>query len=160
MDKILLFIPCYNCEKQIVRVLAQLTPDVMKFISEVIVVNNRSTDGTEAAVLDYRQKNPQIPLKLLRNDENYNLGGSHKVAFEYAINNGFDYVIVLHGDDQGHIEDLLPLLRSGEYHKYDCCLGGRFMRGSVLSGYSAFRTFGNVVYNLLYSIVCRYKVYD
>ena len=52
-DKILLFIPGYNCEKQIVRVLGQLDEEMMSYLSRVIVVNNRSTDGTEAAVTQF-----------------------------------------------------------------------------------------------------------
>ena len=85
MDKILLFIPAYNCEDQIKRVLGQLDPAVMAFISKVIVVNNQSTDDTEAAVLDYIHAHANLPITLLRNRENYGLGGSHKVAFSYAI---------------------------------------------------------------------------
>lgn len=153
MNKILLFIPMYNCEKQIVRVLRQLTGEVCAYISEVIVVNNRSTDHGEEAVQNHLQKH-SLPcvVRLLRNDENYGLGGSHKVAFQYAVQHGFDYVIVLHGDDQGSIENLLPYLKNGEYRNYDCFLGARFMKGSRLQGYSAFRTFGNYVYDLLFSI--------
>lgn len=87
-------------------------------------------------------------------------GGSHKVAFDYAIKNEFDYVITLHGDDQGDISNLLPHLKSKEYEQYDRFLGARFMKGSKLEGYSGFRTFGNRVYNILFSIGCGYKVYD
>ena len=116
-EKILLFIPAYNCEKQIVRVLDQLTAPIMAFVSKVIVVNNRSTDGTEAAVLDYMHAHANLPITLLRNRENYGLGGSHKVAFAYAIEHGYDYVIVLHGDDQGNISDFLPVLGKGYYRK-------------------------------------------
>ncbi len=161
MNKILLFIPMYNCEKQIVRVLRQLTPEICKHFSEVIIVNNRSTDRSEEAVQEHLKREPvSIPLKLLRNTENYGLGGSHKVAFQYAIKNGFDYVAVLHGDDQGEILDLVPIFESGMYQHYDCCLGARFMKGSKLEGYSRFRTFGNLVYNLLFSVVCGYRIYD
>ncbi len=161
MDKILLFIPMYNCEKQIVRVLKQLTDEVCSYITEVIIVNNRSTDHGEAVVQSYLSENP-LPMKvsLLRNDDNYGLGGSHKVAFQYAVDHGFDYVIVLHGDDQGDISNILPYLRSKEYAKYDCFLGARFMKGSQLQGYSKFRTFGNHVYNILFSIGCGYRIYD
>ena len=161
MSKILLFIPMYNCEKQIPRVLGQLTDEVCSYLSEVIVVNNRSTDGGEQVAADYlKQRNLPIKAKVLRNDDNYGLGGSHKVAFQYAMDHGFDYVIVLHGDDQGDISNILPYLKNREYEKYDCFLGARFMKGSQLQGYSAFRTFGNRVYDLLFSAVCRYMVYD
>ena len=161
MDRILLFIPMYNCEKQIVRVLAQLRGEASAYLTQVIVVNNRSTDGGEQAVIDWLKANPlPMPVTLLRNDANYGLGGSHKVAFAYALEHGFDYVIVLHGDDQGDIANLLPYLKSGEYRDYDCFLGARFMKGSRLQGYSTFRTVGNKVFNLLFSAGVGRMVYD
>lgn len=161
MNKILLFIPMYNCEKQIVRVLKQLSSEVCNYLSEVIIINNRSTDKGETVVREYLEQT-RLPIKvsLFRNDDNYGLGGSHKVAFDYASRNNFDYVILLHGDDQGDISNIVPYLRSREYEKYDCFLGARFMKGSKLQGYSKFRTFGNFVYNLLFSIGCGYNVYD
>lgn len=159
-DKILLFIPGYNCEKQIVRVLGQLDEEILMFISRIIVVNNRSTDHTEEAVIHYMEKHPQLPVTLLRNQDNYGLGGSHKTAFQYALEHGFQYVIVLHGDDQGDIHDLKCVLKKGIYKKYDCCLGARFMRGSRLEGYSWFRTFGNIVYDFLFSAVVKKRIFD
>ena len=98
--KILLFIPMYNCEKQIERVLTQLTDEICSYLNEVIIVNNRSTDKGEAVVRQYLTDH-HLPVKvsLLCNDDNYGLGGSHKIAFQYAVAHGFDYIILLHGDD-------------------------------------------------------------
>ncbi|MEJ3718854.1 glycosyltransferase family 2 protein [Paenibacillus polymyxa] len=159
--KILLFIPMYNCEGQITRVLDQLDDEVQSYISEVLIVNNRSTDNGEMTVSSYLKNNTKkIPITLLRNKENYGLGGSHKVAINHALNNEFDYLIVLHGDDQGRIQDLIPYIISGEYQKYDSFLGARFKKGASLQGYSTFRTFGNRVYNLLFSIVAAKKIED
>lgn len=151
----------YNCEKQIVRVLGQLTKEVCEYVSEVIIVNNRSTDNGERAVQKYLSEHTlTVRCSLLRNDDNYGLGGSHKVAFQYAMEHGFDYVIVLHGDDQGDISNILPYLKSRAYEEYDCFLGARFMKGSRLQGYSRFRTFGNYVYDFLFTVGCGYSVYD
>ncbi len=160
-NKILLFIPMYNCEKQITRVLGQLTDEVCNYLNEVIIVNNRSTDHGEEAVREFISRHSfPIKVSLLRNDDNYGLGGSHKVAFQYAMDYEFDYVMLLHGDDQGDISNILPYLKNKEYEKYDCFLGARFMKGSKLQGYSKFRTFGNHVYDFLFSIGCGMKVYD
>lgn len=160
-EKILVFIPMYNCEKQIIRVLEQLNGEIKKYVSEAIVVNNRSTDNGEwAAIEKIKNMNTDIPIKVLKNKENYGLGGSHKVAFNYAIENNFDYIIVLHGDDQGNIGDFVPLLQSGEYRKYDCCLGARFMKGSRLIGYNKIRIWGNYGFNLLFSFVVHKSVKD
>ena len=159
-EKILLFIPGYNCEKQIPRVLDKIDAEIAKYIDEIIFVNNRSTDDTEKEVLRYKSKAYMPKIKVLRNDDNYNLGGSHKVAFDYAMKGGFDYVIVLHGDDQGNIQDLMPVLKSGKYRDHDAMLGARFMKGSKLRGYSRFRTVGNIVYNMLFSAGVHKKIYD
>lgn len=159
-ERILVFIPGYNCEKQIVRVLKQFDKKVLKYIDQIIFVNNRSTDNTEKAVLDYKKEHNELTIKILRNNENYNLGGSHKVAFNYALKNKYDYVIVLHGDDQGDIHDILPYLESGEYKNFDCLLGSRFLKGSKLKGYSKFRIFGNRVFNIIYSICIGKNIKD
>ena len=159
-EKILVFIPMYNCEKQIARVLAQFNEATQALVSEIIIVDNRSTDKG-AVVAEAALKNLQhVKIRLLKNNANYGLGGSHKVAFNYAIQNQFDYCIVLHGDDQGHIQDLVPYLQAGIHRQYDCVLGARFMRDSVLTGYSTFRTLGNKVYNLLYSLISGTRLYD
>ena len=55
-ERFLVFIPAYNCEKQVPRVLNQLLDrQVAAMVTECIVVNNRSTDGTEAAVQSWMQ---------------------------------------------------------------------------------------------------------
>lgn len=158
-DKIMVFVPMYNCEKQIVRVLRQCTAEVANQIAEIVVVNNRSTDNGEQTAIEVLQTIGGVKVTLLRNDDNYGLGGSHKVAIEYGMRHGYDFLMVLHGDDQGDIRDILPYLQ-GEYAKYDCLLGARFLRGSRLQGYSWIRTLGNHVYNFLFSLVSGHRIYD
>lgn len=161
MDKILLFIPMYNCEKQITRVLNQIDSKNAKYFSEILIVNNRSLDDSEKVAIGYfENKNIEMPVTIVRNSENYGLGGSHKVAFDYAINNNFDYVVVLHGDDQGNLKDIISILNNPEYKKYDCILGSRFMKASKLNGYSKFRTFGNKIFNIIFSITLNKKITD
>ena len=158
--KLLLFIPVYNCEKQIIRVLAKMDESFMKYISHTILVNNCSLDETERVVLNWLKSHDFSNVTVLRNDQNIGYGGNHKVGFQYAINHSFDYIIVLHGDDQADPHDLIPILESKKYLKYDCCLGARFMPDSRLIGYSGFRTFGNKVFNLLFSLVLGSRIYD
>jgi glycosyltransferase involved in cell wall biosynthesis len=141
-------------------VIGRLTPEVQALLTEVIVVDNRSTDNGQELAIAALQKLGDVATRLVENDRNYGLGGSHKVAFLHALENGFDYVIVLHGDDQGDIGDLLPHLRSGGYRSVDALLGARFMRSSRLVGYSALRTFGNHIFNALYSLASRTRIYD
>ncbi len=157
--KILLFVPMYNCEKQIVRVLSRVRETIADYVSEIMIVDNGSKDaGLKAAgkeIMKFKGK-----AVLVQNVDNYSLGGSHKVAFNYCIDHKFDYCIVLHGDDQADAGDILPYLESGEYKKYDCFLGARFHRDSKLIGYSKFKTFGNIVLNVFISIFTLFNVKD
>ncbi|HVJ40072.1 MAG TPA: glycosyltransferase family 2 protein [Dongiaceae bacterium] len=158
--KILVFVPMYNCAEQISRVVAQFTAPLQRRFSKLILVDNRSTDGGLEKAAAAIASLAGIDVEILRNTENYGLGGSHKVAFSQAIEQGFDYIVVLHGDDQGSIADLVPHLDRGLHQEVDCLLGARFMRGSQLQGYSAFRTFGNRIFNLLFSIAAKRRLYD
>ncbi len=159
-DRILIFIPCYNCEKQVGRVVSQLGKLPAGFYSEAIVVDNISADNTVDAARDAFAQIVSPSWKVVRNRSNYNLGGSHKVAFNYAIDHGFTHVIVLHGDDQADIADFVPPVTAGLHREYDSLLGARFMRGSRLQGYSLYRTLGNYGLNAICGVLKRRWIAD
>lgn len=157
---IMLFIPAYTCAPQIKRVLASLTPEISSRFAEIVVIENRSKDDTLRTAEEGLKGILNCKVTLLQNDENYSLGGSHKVAFNYCLEHGYDALVVLHGDDQGDVNDIIPLLDGDALDKYDTLLGSRFDPASRLVGYSHFRTFGNKVFNSLISLVTRTCVTD
>jgi dolichol-phosphate mannosyltransferase len=159
-DRILVFIPCYNCAPQIGRVLAQFQGPIASRFAEILVLDNRSRDGTVEAAIAGLEGCETPRVTIARNLENYNLGGSHKAAFAYARRLGFTHLAVLHGDDQGAIADLEPVLSTGTHQRFDACLGARFAPGARLVGYSRFRIFGNHVFNALTSFAARRRVWD
>ncbi|HCJ11838.1 MAG: hypothetical protein A2Y14_02820 [Verrucomicrobia bacterium GWF2_51_19] len=156
--KILLCIPTFNCERQVARVIAQLDAwPAERWFEKTLFIDNASTDNTANVI----QKSLSTGRRqLICNQGNVGLGGSHKVAFQYALDHAYDAVVVFHGDDQANLEDIRPCIETGDWRDYDCLLGARFMRGSRRQGYSMVRTFGNYALNALYSLVLRRPVYD
>lgn len=151
----------YNCAAQIPRVLAQFeNTAATNWADAILCVDNQSTDGTPEAAAAALETLSVPSRVLLRNDDNYGLGGSHKVAIEYARAHGFDYLVVLHGDDQGSILDMVPYLEDGAHLDADFLMGARFMPASKLEGYSTFRTLGNRVFNLIFSVISGKRLYD
>jgi glycosyltransferase involved in cell wall biosynthesis len=159
-DRILVFIPAYRCAPQLPRVVAQLAGPVTELVEEVVVVDNQSPDETVEVALEALGKLEGLRWTVLRNDNNYGLGGSHKVAIAYGLEHGFTHLLVLHGDDQASVDDIVPRLRAGAHHGLDALLGARFMRGATLQGYSTVRTLGNHVYNVLFSLAGRRRLHD
>lgn len=160
-DKILIFIPMYQCERQIPRVLEKIYSlgTNQSLFTEILIVDNRSNDrSVEMAIKAVKKLS--VCSKVIRNCENNFLGGSHKVAFNYALEQQYDYVIVLHGDDQGDIRDLIPYILNGTYKSFDSLLGSRFEKESKLVNYSKFRIFGNHVFNLFISFCIQNKITD
>jgi dolichol-phosphate mannosyltransferase len=158
--KNLLFIPCYRCAPQITRVLQSLEND-LQYFDEIIIIDNVSPDETALKASRYIQDHKIPKTKVLINPANVGLGGSHKLAFQYAIQEKFDHVVILHGDDQGSLKDFRPLLEKMKVGSLSSFwMGARFHPYSSLKGYSIIRILGNLFYNGLASILSTRTIYD
>ncbi len=158
--RILVFVPMYQCEQRVGLVLARIREHLSELVDEVLVVDNGSRDSS-CAVAAAALPALGVPATLLINNRNEGLGGSHKVAFAYAIAGEFDWVVVVHGDDQADPADLAPLIVVGALaDRTDALLGSRFCHGSRRLGYAWHRTWGNHCFNLLFSVVVGRGVTD
>ena len=159
--KILVAVPMFNCEKQIIPTL----DTILLFqhgISEVWIIDNRSTDQSIQIVEEYLKsvKSFQIPMKLFQNKENYGLGGTHKITFEMANENFFSHVLIFHGDHQAQGSDLAAFIEIAQTKPNSIILGSRFMRNSSRIGYSKSRTIANFIFNFLLTVRERKIVKD
>ena len=158
--KLLVAVPAYNCSSQIGRVIKQFKISSFDSFFELLIIDNRSTDDTLKVAIEVSELNAEMNISIIQNDENYSLGGTHKVAFQYALEKNYDGVVILHGDDQGRLSDLEPFICITNLTKYECILGARFMKGSHLMGYGQVRILGNRIFNTLYSICTGQRVLD
>lgn len=161
--EILVAIPAYNCENQIARVLAGFDKKLLDRVAKVIVIDDRGKDNTAQVATAAIKELGLDPIKVqvVQNDQNLGLGGSHKMAFLYGEKIGMKYVAILHGDNQAKTEELNNLIDNIEKDpELGAVLGCRFMKGSVLKGYSWERIWGNRVINFAYSIVALRKSLD
>lgn len=153
-QKVLIAIPAYRCEKQITRVLDEIDNALASRVVEIAVIDNGSPDGTVAAALKYKKSGRLKNLHIYKNKDNYNLGGTHKVAFLKAKKMGLTHVIILHGDNQAKSDEANILLDYAEQHPdTQTVLGSRFSKGSRLQGYDWKRIWGNRVLNVAYTVL-------
>jgi len=152
--KVLLAIPAYRCENQITRVLDEIDDELSARVEEIAVIDNGSPDKTVEVALAYKKTGRLPQLHIYKNKNNYNLGGTHKVAFLRAQKLGLTHVVILHGDNQAKSDEANRLLDYAEAHPdSQTVLGSRFSKGSVLQGYDWKRIWGNKVLNLVYTLL-------
>lgn len=153
-NKILLAIPSYNCEKQIVRVINEFDKNLLIKIGKIIIIDNQSKDNTIKNAINTIKRKKLKKFVVLKNDHNYGLGGSHKIAFLYGRNFGFSHVAILHGDNQAKTQELNLFIDQVEHNPdLDAVLGSRFMKKSNLLGYSKMRIFGNLILNFIFTLL-------
>jgi len=129
---VLIIIPAYNEEKNIVPLLEKLEqPEITQF-ADVLVMNDASQDKTNHVT---KKRNHTVITHVF----NLGYGSGLQLGYKYAVRKGYRYVIQMDADGQHDVCNLLEiykeLQKEDENGKLpDIVLGSRFMEGS--SGFS------------------------
>ena len=112
----------------------------------MLVLDDSSQDRTfEASRGVQREGSVPFPINVLFNPVNQGYGGNQKIGYHYAVDHGFDFVALLHGDGQYAPEclpDLVRPLRDGEA---DAVFGSRMLEksGALRGGMPFYKFAGN-----------------
>jgi glycosyltransferase involved in cell wall biosynthesis len=135
--RLLIFIVAYNAENTIENVLKRIPLELGEtYDVEILIIDDSSQDSTfERSEIAKRKGIVPFKMTVLFNPVNQGYGGNQKLGFHYAINNGFDYVALVHGDGQYAPECLPELTRVLAMQEGDAVFGSRMMQGnSALKG--------------------------
>jgi glycosyltransferase involved in cell wall biosynthesis len=125
----------YNAAGTLARVLDRIPSDFRSRISGILVSDDHSADSTYLVGLGYQQFDPSLPLEVVRNDRNLGYGGNQKVGYQWAIDNGMDIVVMVHGDGQYAPEKLPDMVAPLERGEADAVFGSRMLeKGSARRG--------------------------
>jgi glycosyltransferase involved in cell wall biosynthesis len=144
--RLLILVVAYHAEETLGWVLDRVPRSVLReYETEVLVVDDASADQTFDVGNDYRVANPELPLTVLRNRVNQGYGGNQKVGYAYALQRGFDFVAMLHGDGQYAPEELPNLLRPLREGNADAVFGSRMATrwGALKGGMPPYKFVGN-----------------
>ena len=117
MAKLLIVIPAYNEEENIVQVVGQLAAVCPQY--DYVVVNDGSRDRTAALCRQHGFRLIDLPINL-------GLAGAFQTGLRYAAENGYDCALQFDADGQHcpeYIQPMLDLLEQGA----DIVIGSRFV---------------------------------
>jgi dolichol-phosphate mannosyltransferase len=121
--KTLVIIPTYNEKENIGKIIPlvlEQDPDI-----EVLVVDDNSPDGTGKIVEEIIATNRRV--KLIQRVKKSGLGTAYLAGFQYALENGYDYIFEMDSDfshDPAYIPYFLSAIREA-----DLVLGSRYIKG-------------------------------
>lgn len=127
--KTLLIVPTYNEAENI----GTLITGVLRHGVAVLVVDDNSPDGTSEIVLKLASSEKDVML--LRRPSKMGLGSAYIDGFRYALERGFENVIMMDADLSHPVEKIPDLLAS----KADISIGSRYASGGGISGWPWYR---------------------
>jgi 2-polyprenyl-3-methyl-5-hydroxy-6-metoxy-1,4-benzoquinol methylase len=133
--RIAIFIVTYNAVSTLRKVLDRIPDEVWDKVEEVFVFDDGSQDDTYLVGMGYKALHGKTKLSVFRNEKNLGYGGNQIRGYTYAIAQGYDIVVLLHGDGQYAPEALPQLLAPLEAGDADAVFGSRMMtKGAALKG--------------------------
>lgn len=143
---ILIFIVAYNAEKHIAKVFSRIPDTVLRDPRvSILCIDDSSNDNTSEAARKWVLENKATNICVLRNPVNQGYGGNQKLGYRLAIEKGFDFTILLHGDGQ-YAPELLPeFIAQWEKQDADVVLGSRMQnwRSARKGGMPWYKVIGN-----------------
>jgi dolichol-phosphate mannosyltransferase len=138
----------FNEGEKIQRTLAR-HPSTRSY--DLLVLDDGSTDGALSAV-DRR-------VIVLRNERNLGIGASMKRVFEYALENGYDVLVIQAGNDKDDPLEIPALLAPIVSGVADFVQGSRYLGGGRFGNMPRYRVLGTrVIHPLVFSIAARKRV--
>ena len=156
-EKILIFIPSYNVEKKIEKVLKKIPKVIFKkYNIKILLIEDNSNDRTLNVIKEIiKKRRRKININLIANKKNKGYGGVQKIAFVYAIKNKFKYVVMLHGDNQYPANKIMRILNPLVTGKYDAVFGSRMINSfnAIKGGMPIYKYIGNILLTFFQNII-------
>ena len=118
-SRCLIFIVAYQAETTIANVVNRIPASLAdRYEIDILIIDDSSKDRTFENSYSL-SKHSDVPFKIhaLFNPVNQGYGGNQKLGYHFAIEHGYDFVALVHGDGQYAPEclpDLLEPLERGE----------------------------------------------
>lgn len=126
MSKNLVIVPTYNEKENIELLIGSILSLSVPF--EVLVVDDNSPDGTADLIRSMQKTNPNR-IHLLERPGKLGLGTAYILGFQYALDQGYDYIFEMDADFSHNPRDLEQLYRACTEEGYDLAIGSRYVTG-------------------------------
>ena len=112
--------------KYLILLLSNNSFETHTCIIKILIINDYSKDKTYEEILR-ATKNFDYSITVYNSTINLGYGGVQKYAFQYAIDNEFNYAIMVHGDGQYAPEEIPNFILKFDDESLDAVFGSRMI---------------------------------
>ena len=152
MNKTIVIIPTYN-EKDNIKIIIDKIFKYNENVS-ILFVDDNSPDGTSIEIEKYNDKR----INIIKREKKLGLGSAYIKGFQWAITNGFDYVVQMDADLSHNPADIINIISYTD--NYDLVIGSRYVNGISIVNWPLSRLILSYCANLYARIITGVPIKD
>ena len=149
--EILIFTACYNEAENIEKLIKGIKKCLPS--SSILIIDDNSPDKTQQKIIELKKEINQI--NLIVREKKMGLDTAHKLAYEFAVEQKFNYLITMDADLSHDPKELINFTQNLE--KSSFVIGSRYIKGGkcLMTGSRLLMSkFGNLVIKFFSKIDC------
>ena len=122
-ERVLVFTACYNEKQNIEKLILEINNNLPG--SYILIIDDNSPDQTQNVVKILQNK--IVNLELIVREKKLGLDTAHKLAYDYAIRNKFDFLITMDADLSHDPKELKNFVKWLKQYPFE--IGSRYTAG-------------------------------
>ena len=152
--KILIIIPTYNEDKNIINLINDIELKYKKY--KILIIDDSSNLLTKKLINKSEFRN----LEYFKRNTKLGRGNAVRFGFNYAVKNLYEYVIEMDGDYSHDPNEIQHLVKKIISDKSDLVIGSRYLPKSQILGWPLKRRLFSILANYFARILFSFKITD
>lgn len=130
MPKVLVSPVAFNEELKLRNVIERYMRSPACGLYDYMVIDDGSTDGTPGLLAEYRARG----VLALRHERQRGVGAAIRTAIAYAREHGYEFLVIMAGNDKDNPDEIPALLSPAVNEGYDFVQGSRYKGANGVGG--------------------------
>jgi len=158
MKKNIVIIPTFNEIENVESIITAVLNQPIENL-HLLIIDDNSPDGTADQVNKMQKLYPE-KLHLIKRSGKLGLGTAYITGFEWALNNGYEYIFEMDADFSHNPDDLQRLYSACVVENADLAIGSRYISGVNVVNWPMGRVLMSYFASIYVRFITRMKIMD
>lgn len=150
MDKIIVLIPAFNEAGKISATISKIPKNI---VQKILVIDDGSTDKTA-------QEAEMAGAEVIKQIKNQGVGAAIRTGIDYAIENNYQIIVVMAGDNQDEPNEIPRLIEPLIKKNFVFVQGSRYLPGGRIINQPLFRLITTKLFSFIFRLLTGFNITD